>query len=275
MKPIRQTRVKSKKFVTAFTLIELLVVIAIIAILAALLLPALSKAKEKAYTISCNNNLKQLTLAAHIYAGDYNDAIIPNFLTSPNAWVDGDVSKLPGATDLSKIRQAKLFPYNQSVEIYKCPADRIPTIGSTTPRVRSFSLNCMMGNNAEPGNFDPSGIVHPGFRENRKFTDIKNPAPSSASFFIDEQSHPETAKCSVNDGYIGIDFLKKGPVWPDMTGSRHGNFGLMSFADGHVQSLKWLEPTTRYLVAGPTATTKFKDRDMEQIWKTTYPSELW
>ena len=259
----------------AFTLIELLVVIAIIAILAAMLLPALGKTKDKALAISCLNNLKQLTLAAHLYAGDYNDAITPNFLTSPNAWVDGDVSKLPGATDLSKIRQAKLFPYNQSVGIYRCPADRIPAAGTTTPRVRSFSLNGMMGNNVEPGNFDPSPIVHPGFRESRKFTDIKNPPPSSASFFIDEQSNPETAKCSVNDGYIGIDFLKKGPVWPDMPGSRHGNFGLMSFADGHVQSMKWLEPTTRYLVAGPTANTKFRDRDIEQIWKTTYPSELW
>lgn len=259
----------------AFTLIELLVVIAIVAILAAILLPALGKAKEKALAISCLNNLKQLTLAAHLYAGDHNDAIVPNFLTSSNAWVDGDVSRLPGASDLSKIRAAKLFPYNQSVAIYQCPSDRIPTAGSKSPRVRSYSLNGMMGNNAEPGNFDPSGVVHPGFRENRKFTDIKNPPPSSASFLIDEQSNPDPAKCSVNDGYIGIDFGKKGPAWPDLTGSRHGNFGLMSFADGHVQSLKWLEPTTRYLVAGPTATTKLKDRDIEQIWKTTYPSELW
>jgi prepilin-type N-terminal cleavage/methylation domain-containing protein/prepilin-type processing-associated H-X9-DG protein len=72
--PVTRTRVGC---FLAFTLIELLVVIAIIAILAAMLLPALSRAKEKAQRSACVNNLRQLGLGAIMYADNYGDRLPP------------------------------------------------------------------------------------------------------------------------------------------------------------------------------------------------------
>jgi len=223
-------------------LIELLVVIAIIAILAAMLLPALSRAKQKAQGIACMSNGKQLVTGYIMWALDNEDRCLYSWpgkdpYGTP-AWCDGWIRDEPDATDENITRNSPTFVYLPSVDVFRCPSDRsIFTFrGVSKRRIRSYSQNGFMG---YPGNWVTPNV--PPYKSALKMSDLTRPGPSDVYVFVDEHMN------TINDSH----FLPYRSLtafdgqWLDTVSGRHGNATGFAFADGHAEIHKWVDSDVR------------------------------
>lgn len=249
-------------------------VIAVIGILAALLLPVLSRSRQKTQGVYCLNNARQLMTALTLYGSDYRDLFPPNpddANTIPgHNWCSGDAGvgrpQEFNPDILKDPNRCLVAPYlSGNVSVFHCPADKRAGLyqgadpywfGKIVPAARTFSMSQAVGTIC-PG-FDRDGShegaptlsVNGPWLNNRddhrrdspwltcgKFSAIRAPGPAKLWVLVDEDVN------NLNDAAFA--FGMEHPQWFDAPGTYHNGGCGFAFADGHSESHHWQSPSSK------------------------------
>jgi len=231
---------------TGFTLVELLVVISIIALLLAVLMPSLQKAHEVAKRTVCFSNLRQLTMGWMLYAENNNGKIVDGTTSNTSSWVlqNDWPDNLTVEEILEGIKTGLLFPYYQTLKIYKCPAGKKGDL-------RSYSIVTGMNGTRIIGTKDVIATKTCQIRriaERMVFIDEGFASPECWTIFYDR------------------------PHWWDKPPLRHGKGTTMSFGDGHAEWWLWTDPDTLNYALSPVYNfpSQRGNKDMIKLQKAIY-----
>jgi prepilin-type N-terminal cleavage/methylation domain-containing protein len=225
-----------------FTLMELLVVTAIIGILASLLLSGFAKAKDQGRRIKCISNHRQLMVTFTLYSDDNNNELVSNDIDAPRPnWVE---SSLHGPTPGFVERAALVDPgraafgrYLPAPDVYKCPSERTTyaLASRRAEKLRSYSMNHYLKNRD-----DPAAV---GAKPPRPLSFLRTASafqkPSELFVFIDAEP-VSVCTTAFMIPPSNTDSFYTAP------GAMHARkFGVLSFADGHSEAHRWMNPILR------------------------------
>ena len=231
-----------QQFKPGFTLIELLVVIAIIAILAALLMPALGKAKQKAYNIHCTSNMRQTSQAVHLFAGDHDDYLPPgpnkSYQNAPGlGWGPGLTTGVPASVSGADPTDHLPYYIYEYLTTKKNNVSTIPTFVCPAATAVDPDLAANL-NNAEIYTIGTYGYTNSITLISSPFGDTSSKSPTRLS----DIGNRSTYQSMMTDFDTWSNNGTTNNPWPGahvLTTPPHLNTRNYVFFDGHVESLKF------------------------------------